>query len=195
MGMVTLRRRLQSLESRQQATALLRPRLLDEDWLEVFSRLGAKGWFAREPDFPRALEEYRAAIAQAKAEPEPPFDPPADYRPDLDRYERCRSWRWYRFPKVSDGWEWLVAIFTRAMRGVAPVTEVEFQELAAWFEQNADRMSKLCPSPELLDRGHERPTDTTNIRYDLRKGARSREAGELAEVLRQLRARYGDAVG
>ncbi len=195
MGMVTLRRRLQSLESRQHATALLRPRLLDEDWLEVFSRLGAKGWFAQEPDFPRALEEYGAAIAQAKAQPEPPFDAPVDYRPDLDRYERCRSWRQSRFPKVSDGWAWLAVIFKRVKGGVPPVTEVEFQELATWFELNAERMRRLCTSPSLLDCGPERPTDVTNIRYDLRKGPRSRDAGEIAEVLRQLRAFYGDAVG
>jgi len=36
---------------------------------------------------------------------------------------------------------------------------------------------------------------SVDIRYDLRKGPRSCAAGELAVVLRQLRARYGDAVG
>jgi hypothetical protein len=79
------------------------------------------------------------------------------------------------------------------LKGAPPVTELEFQELGAWFEQNDERLSNLCKPSGLLDCGNGRTTSTSSIRYGIQRGPRDLEAGELAVELRQLRARYGDA--
>jgi hypothetical protein len=64
--------------------------------------------------------------------------------------------------------------------------------LGAWFEVYEERLATLADSSGLFDVGHGRRTCCSSIRYALRQGPRAEGAGELAEDIRQLRARYGD---
>jgi hypothetical protein len=171
---------------------------LDEDgWLATFERLGGRGTFDAEPDFPTALAYYRDALARAHASIDPPFDPPADFRPD-DRlpFIRLECWRTpSRFPDVCAGLEWLSEMLSRVTRGVPPVTEAEFHELAAWFRANDDRLHRLSLPTELLVVGSDRRTWCSNIRFFVTRGPRVEGAGQVAEDIRQLKARYPEHSG
>jgi hypothetical protein len=168
--------------------------LTEEDWLVQFEALGRAGFFATEPDFPSALAEYRAALEAAKARPDPPFDPPAHFMPNLGDLPHLRVLNWrnqYRFPELHTGWDWLSEMFGRVRDGISPVTEDEFRALAGWFEANADLLYERSRCTGLLEVGDGRQTTTANLRYQLRQGPRARGARQLAEDFRHLRARYG----
>ncbi len=167
---------------------------LDEDgWLTVFEEWGRQGVFAAEPDFPTALALYRDALVRAHASTDPPFDPPADFRPE-DRFPHIRLECWRtkdRFPDVCSGLGWLWEILGRVNNGVPPVSEAELAALAAWFGANDDRLYELSLPSELLDVGGGRRRCCGDIRYYLAMGPRAEGSGQLAEDIRQLRARYG----
>ncbi len=65
----------------------------DEDWLARIEQEGQQGVFAHEPDFPVAFATYRQAIERAAAQSDPPFEPPADFMPNLDPHLRLSNWR------------------------------------------------------------------------------------------------------
>jgi hypothetical protein len=46
-----------------------------EQWLELFERMGREGRFKGQPDFPRALAEYRTVIETARRSTDPPLGP------------------------------------------------------------------------------------------------------------------------
>lgn len=193
---MTLRARLRRLEKAAGRVAPAdRPdRMTEEDWLECFEVWGREGVFAVEPDFPRALAFYRDALGRAKAQADPPFDPPADFMPHLADLPEARLFNWWtreRFPDVQAGWWWLAEMHERLCGGVPPVTEAEFHYLADWFHGNDERLYRLSMPSQVLDLGNGRRTTTANIRYGLAKGPRAVRAGELAEDLRRLRALCG----
>lgn len=169
----------------------------EQRWLAEFERLGQSGEFDREPDFPRALALYRDAITQAKAQIDPSFDPPESFQPDIStRWARLADWRSdARFPKVAAGLEWLCEMLRRWLDDIPPVSEVEYGELASWFEENADRLrdvERSLPSQMLpLNTGL---TTCAQIRHDLRHGPRAEGAGRAADAIQQLRARHGEPV-
>jgi hypothetical protein len=168
--------------------------LTEEDWLACYEDWGRQGHFQGEPDFPSALAAYRQALEQARAGTDPPFDPPDDFMPGLDDLPQLRLLNWrdkYRFPAVHAAWEWLAEMLHRITEGTPPVTEAEFHELAEWFRANDARLYTLSAPSHLLDLGGGRTTDATNVRYQLSKGPRVLRAGEVAEDVRRLRARYG----
>jgi hypothetical protein len=112
------------------------PAPFDEaDWLAWFEQAGREGAFAREPDFPVALALLRDELANAKASIDPPFDPPEDFQPD-QRHPHIRRENWrhaHHFPKLCEALDWLWEMLDRGDRGIPPVTEAEFADLAAWF--------------------------------------------------------------
>jgi hypothetical protein len=165
-----------------------------ENWLAAFEAWGRAGRFAHEPDFPVALDAYRAALSEAGAAgADPPLYPPADFLPGQPEWWRLEEWRrprWYH--GVLAAWDWLYEMLDRLRKGIPPVTEAEFADLAGWFGQNSERLYRLALPSQLLDLGDGRMRSCGDLRAGLAKGARAREAGKLAEDLRQLRARYGD---
>jgi hypothetical protein len=141
-----------------------------------------------------ALAFYRQALLRAKTQSDPPFDPPPDFMPNLIDmpHQRRRNWRNHvRFPEVHAAWDWLAEILGRALDGVPPVSTAEFEELAQWFSANESRLYQLAAPSYSLEVGVGRTVTLTNLRYSLRQGVRVSGAGQLAEDLRQLRARYG----
>lgn len=195
---MTIRTRLRQLEVKLHR---LRPfqddtpeDLSDEDWLAYFEAWDREGYFTNEPDFATALALYRDALTQAQAGTDPPFDPPSDFLPHLQDlpYLRLINWRSkVRFPDVHAGWDWLMEMLHRRQTGIPPVSASEFAELARWFGANDARLYQLSLPSQLLELGDGRSTSVSNLRYGLRQGVRGSRAGELAEDLRQLRARYG----
>jgi hypothetical protein len=170
--------------------------LAEEGWLEHFEALGRAGVFAREPDFPQALETYRAALRRAAAQTDPPFEPPADFLPQLKDQPGLRLLQWRgpsRFPEVQVSWEWLAEMLDRMAGRRPPLTEAEYADLAAWFSDNAGRLDRASRPAGLLDLGGGRTAVLANLRYRLPRGARVVGAGELAEDIRRLRSRYGVA--
>jgi hypothetical protein len=163
----------------------------DEDWLFHFEHWGNAGHFDQEPDFQTALDHYRMAIDQAKAQSEPPWDPPADYGQTDLPHLRLWNWRRANFPEVAEARFWLFGMVLRRIHGEPPVGEAEFAELATWFNANADRLLDLSRPSYLLDLGNGRKDTVTNLRYRLERGPRSPSAGEVAEDLRRLRERHG----
>jgi hypothetical protein len=83
----------------------------DAEWLARIEEMARHGFFDREPDFPVALEIYRAAVAAA--------GPGAKYLKE---------------------WDWLAAMAHRIYQGRPPVTEVEYRELERWFRDNEHRV-------------------------------------------------------
>jgi hypothetical protein len=121
---VRLRQRVASLTKR--AKQLPQPATPEPDadaWLAWFEAWGRDGYFDNEPDFPLALGTYRQALADAKGS--------VDQGLNRDLLG---------LPAVFRAWKWLAGMLRRRQRGEAPVTMREFDELAVWFERNAERM-------------------------------------------------------
>jgi hypothetical protein len=104
--------RIKKLEVREAACPPLRPRpKTDAEWLAYIEEVARRGFFAGEPDFPVALEIYRAAVAAAEP--------------------GTRNLR---------EWEWIAEMAQRIYSGRPPVTEVEYRELERWFRDNEHRI-------------------------------------------------------
>jgi hypothetical protein len=196
---MTMRKRVKRLEInalRRPSTAKKRcDNYTDEDWLELFAEWGRAGAFAAEPDFPVALAFYRDALARAKAQADPPFDPPADFMPNMADMPDARLLNWrtrWRFPDVNAGWWWLSEMYDRVISGRPPVTEAEFGELGDWFAANDNRLYELSLPSQILDLGGGRKTSSANLRWGLTGGSRAKGAGKVAEDLRRLRTVYGE---
>jgi hypothetical protein len=161
----------------------------DEGWLAHFDAWGRDGFFDKEPDFPVALAWYRAALQTTVDTPAPDFESELADRPE----ERLRRWRHYgRAKQVARAWFWLADMYVRRLHGEPPVTETEFVQLAAWFEANATQLHQLSMPTQRLDLGNDKRTDTANLRHRIWHGPRAYGAGQLAEDLRQIKARYGE---
>lgn len=138
------------------------------DWLAVFERYLSDGSVATEPDFPRAVGLYRAAVAAAGT--------PVPARPD---------------PAAGALWVWLVAMLDRAWAGEPGVTEAEFADLADWFRANEERVRDAIRPGQLLDLGDGVRESLANLRWGIGQGPRAPSAGGVAEKLRKARAVYG----
>jgi hypothetical protein len=167
------------------------PRVWPDDEERLANYEAHAGEFGHEPDFPRALAIYRAAIKQAELSTDPPFDPPEYFQPHERQYIRIEHWRAEdRFPAVREAREWLNEMRFRALMGVPPVSEAEFAELAAWFADNEKRLDAIAPPSSLLliDKGCR--ICCWEVRYRLRQGPRADGSGRVAEEIRQFRKRY-----
>ena len=191
---MTMRTRLKRLEVKvrrmQPAEKDRWDDLCEEEWLELFEAWGDEGYFAGEPDFPTALAFYRDALQRAGTQ----TDPPDDFLPNLTDLPALRRLNWrnqVRFPDVHAGWDWLAEMLRRVQEGIPPVSAAEFEVLAHWFQINEDQLYRLAVPSYALEVDAGRTVALANLRYGLRQGVRSSGAGELAEDLRQLRARYG----
>ena len=203
MGTATRRgieRALAKLEDAAAAQARsVRPKPFDEaDWLAWFTQAGKDKRFAREPDFPAALAMLKDELAKAKASTNPPFDPPEDFQPDT-RWPHIRreNWRrgWGHFPALCAALDWLFEMDNRLTHGIPPVTVAEHTELAAWFaehEAGLDAVAKLSNRDGLMAVGNGRRVVCWQVRYGLREGPRGEGSGQVAEEIRQLKARYGE---
>ena len=194
---MTMRTRLKRLElqarRRQPSTEDRWEDPSEEDWLELFEAWGQQGHFQQEPDFPAALAFYSEALQRAKTQTDPPFDPPADFMPNLTDLPWLRWLNWrntVRFPEVHAGWDWLAEMLRREQEGIPPVSTAEFEELATWFQNNEDRLYHSSLPSHLLDLGAGQMTPLTNLRFGLRRRVQAYGAGESAEDLRRLRTRY-----
>jgi hypothetical protein len=194
--------------------------ITEDEWLGLFESWGRQGWFDSEPDFPTALTFYRAALQKAQAQADPPWEPPVDFMPGAEEHRRRFEWRHggvyqrvdadgnvlpegtdvkrglfrrcNRFPEVEQGWAWLVGMTQRRVKGVPPVTLAEFDELACWFEANREPLTALSRPSYLLEVGDGKTESVSNLCSKLEEGPRGWEAGEVAEQIRRLRARYGE---
>jgi hypothetical protein len=133
----------------------------DREWLARFEECGRLGLLDGEPDFPTAIEAYRAAIAAAEAEGRETRDLPQ--------------------------WNWLCEMASRALDGRPPVTEAEFVDLGEWFEANQARLAQDGGS---VDQGDGESVSLANLRYAIGHGPRALGATEIVERLRPLRARF-----
>ena len=162
-----------------------------DEWAALFEDIGREGASAREPDYDRALAEFRQAVDRARAQSRPPFDPPARFRPDL-RDGRGRRWAWQTPRRFPEPWRfvwWLGEMAMRARDGVPPVTESEFAELAAWLAAHHDRLVGLAgPGGKLVPGG--KAVDVARHRRRVARGPRVLGAGRAAEEVRRLRLWY-----
>jgi hypothetical protein len=136
----------------------------DREWLARFEECGRLGLLDGEPDFPRAIEAYRAAVEAAEAEGRTPRDLPQ--------------------------WWWLSEMVGRALDGRPAVTESEFFEWNEWFEVN---QARLCQDGGAVDLGDGESVSLIHLRDALGHGPRASGATEVVERLRRLRARYDPA--
>jgi hypothetical protein len=163
--------RPEDLPKRGAPPANRRQPVTEDEWLGYFESLCRDGYFDSEPDFPTALAIYHAALQPAKAQAEPPWDPPEDFLLGAKEQRRLYEWRhggvyrrvdadgnvlpegtdihgglcrrFDRFSEVQQGWQWLSGMALRGAQGVPPLTVAEFAELASWFEANQDRLTVL----------------------------------------------------
>ncbi len=147
---------------------------------------------------------------RAKAQADPPFDPPTDFMPNMADLPEVRLLNWrtrWRFPDVDAGWWWLSEMFGCVTEGKPSVTEAEFAELADWFAANDERLYQLSLPSQLLDLGGGRKTSSANLRWKKAGGPRAKGVVEYgrgrsptANALwggrtMKLRARLGRAEG
>lgn len=166
----------------------------EADWLAWFTQVGKEKRFAREPDFPVALALLRDELAEARESNDPPFEPPEEFQSE-QRYAHIRRENWRhagRFPALCEALGWLWEMLDRVEKGTPPVTEAEYAELAAWFAAHDAGLAAVAGPAELLEVGGGRRTWCSNVRYSVREGPRAEGVGQLAEDIRQLRARYGE---
>jgi hypothetical protein len=128
-----------------------------------------------EPDFAKAFQAWRAAREKAMTEGK--------------RVE---------FPEFrSEFWHlqmWLLGMLRRISAGSPGVSEDEFTQLLAWLEDNCRRLE---PANEVrpVKLGNIQ-TSVWNVLLKMRDGPRQLEAGELAEVVRELkRTSAGEIAG
>jgi hypothetical protein len=195
---MTIRKRLKRLEDKARRLPVAAEDrwedVRDEDWLELFAAWGEQGHFSAEPDFAAALDFYRDAVQHAKRQIDPPFDPPADFMPNMTDlpHLRFRNWRdVVRFPDVHAGWDWLMEMLCRVQQNIPPVSVSEFAELREWFQANEARLYQLSAPSVLLDVGEGKFLSLTDLRYGLHRGVRASGSGTLAEDIRRLKAHYG----
>jgi hypothetical protein len=80
----------------------------------------------------------------------------------------------------------------RVYRGIPPVIEAEFKELAAWITANHARVDATEGSIEVKSAGGAVFfTSAWNLHLMMRDGG-ARSAGGLAEAVRRLRRQYPD---
>jgi hypothetical protein len=163
----------------------------EEEWLGRFEQWGREGLFDREADFPLALATYRLAVERARARPDPPFDPPPEFMPNLADLPRLRLSNWRtesRFPAVRRTLTWLSAMLARVREGKPPVTMREFEELAAWYRDKGDAWVRAQDRDGLADLGGGRRESATNLGFFLGLGPFDSWATKVVEDLRRLRA-------
>lgn len=194
-----------------------------EEWLEGFEAMARAGDLDREPDSPRALTFYRDAVLAAKVADDPPWCPPPEFMRGQDERVRVWAWqnggeyvhidsagnilpegtdvnrgwshRAYRFPRVREGWYWLAGMAIRLWDDIPPVTESEFDALKGWLQTNQARIESLSmEKPYMVDLGWGILSLVTLLGEMDRGGGRGVHAGEQAEAVRQLRARWGEAL-
>jgi hypothetical protein len=184
--------RLRKLETRfERVVDAVSPIWSDPEWYDLFAEKGREGFFRREPDFPRALDDYGRAIAAAERIA-PEIDPPRDFRIHHPRrIPRLFTWRNDpRFPAVGAGFEWLAALLVRVLDRMPPVTEAAFAELACWFHEHEPRLRERCPATGQLDPGDGDAIRLSDLTFDLKAGPRRVESGRVAESVRRLRAAF-----
>jgi hypothetical protein len=218
-SMTGLRRRIRALESGL-AKRLEQPVRTDQapgtgpEWLAAFEAMGREGQFEHEPDFPRALAFYREAIRDATApayfrhagQPRPLPEP---YRGrsfvrvdaggniisdgvDVNHGVNCRV-----TSAADEGWQWLAGMALRVQCGIPPVSEAEFQELTDWLTDVLRYTDSATFSGGVLDVGTAGAASSQTTPFHLwmqmrEEGPRGLAAGEQAEAVRRLRARYSE---
>lgn len=185
-------RRLHHLESRfERVIETLNPICSDPEWYAVFAEKGREGFFRREPDFPRALDDYGRAIAAAERTA-PEIDPPRNFfirHPR--RVPRLFTWRNDpRFPEVGTAFEWPCVMLLRTCDRLPTVTEAQFAELAGWFRAYEPRLIERCHGSGRLDPGDRSEIVLSDLAFDLKAGPRRVESGRVAETVRRLRAAF-----
>jgi hypothetical protein len=84
-----------------------RRRWNDHDWVILFERLEAEGYWAGESDYPVAINLYKSQVEAGDSRPQGTY-----------------------------AWEWLCEMYERVRDGVPGVTEAEYNELKDWYMRN-----------------------------------------------------------
>ena len=164
--------------------------------LEEFERLGRSGFFAGEPDFPRALADFRAAIEKAKRSVDPPWEWPPDFMddPKVGGAERELAWRdrGTRFPDVNRAFVSIDTMIRRVEKGPPVIGEAEFNVLADWFDANRRRivLSIKDRIGGMVDLGDGRFEHIRVLEMFRGRGIWHETIGKTAKDLRRLKERF-----
>ncbi len=160
-----------------------------DDFVEYFTRFP----MTHEPDFDECLAEFKAAIAEAKAQGDPPYTPEG-YLPldNMGAVVRLSLYRGENFPRLEAATEWLFELHRRIHGEQPPCGSNEFIELARWFAANKDRLQQIEQATPrgLLSLGMSTDEPLWAIKSNLEEGARAEGSGKTAERVRQLRRLY-----
>jgi hypothetical protein len=126
---MTPRRRLRKLEARWPAPGPLEPmELSDLEWLAILSQPQFHGLAQLEPDFPKALNEYRRCIEEVQRLA-PEIDPPHDFAPrNPRRVPKLHTWRSdLRFEELWEAYyrlRWMTIAIATKVLPQAPTTHL-----------------------------------------------------------------------
>ena len=184
------------------------------EWLAAIEAMGRQGQFEHEPDFRKALAFYRNAIrdptapasyrhaGQSRPLPEPyrgrscvRVDACGNIIPDgvdVNHGVNCRV-----TSAADQGWQWLAGMALRVLGGVPPVSEAEFRELTDWLTDVLRTADSATFSVGVIEVGTAGAVSSQTTPFNLwmqmrEEGPRGWGAGEQAEAVRRLRARYGE---
>ena len=144
--------------------ALPQPPAGARHWLELFEMLGElQGLAAREPDFAGLLRAYRAL--------RPPYD--AEAAEGLHGH--------------------LCELSARAEAGVPPCSAAEFAGLAAWLAANGGSLPTVTGWKKDIELGDGTTTTLYDLSWRVGRGVGARGSGGVAEAIRGLRSRHGEA--
>jgi len=159
----------------------------DAAWVAALEAAAAEGRYPFGPDYARAVAALRAAAA---ADPLGP--PPGWFEPGRSPPDRFMAWcRSRPRPGVEATRAWAAELLLRALGGTPPVTDAEFERLAAWVRANEMRLRTLADTDGLVPLGDGSGAVLDGVLAALGRGPRWPGAGEVAEIMRRLRARYG----
>jgi hypothetical protein len=136
------------------------------EWVSMALAFWLTGKTTSESDFPKAFQAWRTAREKAMVE---------------GKRAEFPEWR-------SESWHlqmWLLGMLRRIVDGSPGVSEDEFNQLLAWLEDNYRRLEPLNQPRTVHLRNA--ITSVWNVLLQMRGGPRQLEAGELADVVRQLK--------
>lgn len=104
------------------------------EWLEYYQGCAKTRIFDREPDFKATVTEYARMLEAYPASRHIPTD---DFEPEKPERERMRLWQIrHNIYELNPIEKKLTAMARRAFGGLDGVSEAEFAQKKAWFDEN-----------------------------------------------------------
>jgi hypothetical protein len=167
-----------------------------KEWLERLEQMGRDGYFDGEPDFSRALAEFRTASAKVRGSINPPWDLPKYHVYEYTKRGRLAIlWDNLRDEAVEAAARWLANMTKRVFKGLPPISVAEYRALTGWFVANRERILAWAGGADYkrFDLGNGRSRRVFDFDWMIKRdgyGGVRKGTGEVFDDLRRLKALF-----